>query len=251
MREEAIHTAMAEREVDGTRTHRSIEESSLNQGTRTGDKETSSQDLHHNPKSYDFTILDARNQQATVASSFGESPQLRHQNHSSEEVIRMESNTGEYNIGRGGHATKTSSTFLGGITGKENFGYSTRISVTNFINLQQGKDTQVFAPKKINIGKGHDTGMAPIDTSRTNVIHANKSHLNSGTEYRRNENDQLTWIAKEHGKSNDPTKQNSGNTVNANIRVDQQQAYQSNFPRISSNFDRQALKPNNNTTRND
>ncbi|KAH0664056.1 hypothetical protein KY284_028987 [Solanum tuberosum] len=197
---------MVETELDGTRTNRCMEKSRLNEGTRTGDKESPSQDLHHSPKSYDFTVRDARNQQETTARSFGESPQLHHQNRSIEEVIRTESDTGEYNTRRGGHATETSSTFHGGISDKENSSDSTRIPVTNFKNLQQGEDTQ-----------GNDTGMAPIDTSRTNVVHANKSHLNSGIEHRRNENDQLTWVAKEQGKSNDPTKQNSGNTVKISL----------------------------------
>ncbi|KAH0730257.1 hypothetical protein KY289_001445 [Solanum tuberosum] len=75
------------------------------------------------------------------------------------------------------------------------------------------------------------------------MSNSSRNKLNSDPEHLRNENDQhQTWVPKEHGKSI---------TINSNIRADQQQVYQDNFPRISSNFDKQAPKTNTNNVRSD
>uniref|UniRef100_M1DF29 Uncharacterized protein n=1 Tax=Solanum tuberosum TaxID=4113 RepID=M1DF29_SOLTU len=67
VREEAIHTAMAERKLDGTRTNVHMEDSNQIQGKRIGDKESLSQDLHAGEKSQDFTVPSARNPPVTTA----------------------------------------------------------------------------------------------------------------------------------------------------------------------------------------
>uniref|UniRef100_M1E0W5 LINE-type retrotransposon LIb DNA, complete sequence, Insertion at the S14 site n=1 Tax=Solanum tuberosum TaxID=4113 RepID=M1E0W5_SOLTU len=56
------------------------------------------------------------------------------------------------------------------------------------------------------------------------------------------------WVAKEQEHPN-AIRQGQGNQGRAYNRTDQQQDYQSNFPRISSNFDRQEPKSNTNIAR--
>ncbi|WMV30115.1 hypothetical protein MTR67_023500 [Solanum verrucosum] len=67
VREEAIHTAMAGKELDGSSTNIYMEESQSIGGTKTGVPE--SQDIQDRQKSLDFTVPFARNVQATEASS--------------------------------------------------------------------------------------------------------------------------------------------------------------------------------------
>jgi len=142
VREEAIHTAMAGKELDGTRTNIYMEESRSIGGTKTGVPE--SQDIQDSQKSLDFTIPFARNVQATEARSVGESPQIRHQNRTTGEVIRDKSDTGDCFHGRGGSITGNSSTFHGEITGRAP-GDFTETPVKNFPNLKQAEELQLLA----------------------------------------------------------------------------------------------------------
>ncbi|KAG5576485.1 hypothetical protein H5410_056619 [Solanum commersonii] len=189
---------------------------------------------------------------------------MPHQNRSTTKVIRDMSDIGDCNTGRDGQNIEATSTFHGGIASS---GDSTRISAKNFENLQYEYDMRVLPETQIQhrernqhvqeLGQsstshmdkqlikkqGKDTSIFYIDKSHTIVITAIQAPLNFGTEHRRNENDQMKiCVAKEQGK---------GNTIKANIRADQQQVYHDNFPRISSNFDKQVPKANTNNVRSD
>ncbi|KAH0740536.1 hypothetical protein KY290_033579 [Solanum tuberosum] len=137
VREEAIHTAMAGKELDGTRTNIYMEESRSIGGTK-------SEDIQDSQKSLDFTVPFARNVQATEARSVGESPQIRHQNRTTGEVIRDESDTGDCSHGRGGSIIGNSSTFHGEIAGRAP-GDFTETPVKNFPNLKQAEELQLLA----------------------------------------------------------------------------------------------------------
>ncbi|KAG5606115.1 hypothetical protein H5410_027607 [Solanum commersonii] len=221
---EAIHIAMVERDQ--------------NRGKGTGEKDSQSHDIHNSQKSHDFIILVERNPQARRRGIL---------------VIRDKSDIGDCTTGRGGHHIEASSTFNGGIAGS---GDSAEILVKNFENFQYEEERRVYSQTQIQhregkqhvqeLGKsstshmdeklikkqGKDTNIIHIDKSCSTVIPAIQAHLNSGTEQCRNENDQMkTWVSKAQGK---------GNTV-----------YQDNYPRISSNFDKQVPKSNTNNVRSD
>ncbi|WMV41202.1 hypothetical protein MTR67_034587 [Solanum verrucosum] len=96
VREEAIHTALAEKELDGTR----------NNDDNTGDLS-----------------------------------QRRHQNRRPDEALQTEFATGDYNPGRGGHLTKVSSAFHGGIIEGDN----PTTPTMNIGNLPHDEDMQFLA----------------------------------------------------------------------------------------------------------
>ncbi|KAH0672722.1 hypothetical protein KY290_024950 [Solanum tuberosum] len=97
--------------------------------------------------------------------------------------------------------------------------------------------------------QGKDTGKLPTDKSLTNVIPAYNVSENSGKKFHRNELDQSkVWVNKEQGNPKD-LRQIHGKQNKDDTRMDQQQVYHSNFPRISSNFDRQVPTSNVNIAR--
>lgn len=193
-----------------------------------------------------------------AARSSGESSQNHHQNRSTIEVIRDDSDIGCCNTGRGGHTIEASIIFHGGFA---DAGDSAGIPSKNFENQYEeemrvisqtqiqhregkqqvqdlGQSSTSHKDEQLTTKQGKDTGIIRIDKSRSTVIQA---HLNAGTD--RNENDQMKiWVAKDQGK---------GNTVKSNIRADQHQVYQENFPRISSNFDKKLPKANKNNGKSD
>ncbi|KAH0634835.1 hypothetical protein KY284_037621 [Solanum tuberosum] len=204
VREEATHSALAGKELDGTRTNIYMEESRSIGGTKTGVPK--SQDIQDSQKSLDFTIPFARNVQATEARSVGESPQIRHQNQTTGEVIRDEYDTGDCSNGRGGSIIGNSSTFHGEIAGRAP-GDFTETPVKNFPNLKQAAELQLLAKTQNQYREGkkqsRDTGI-PNDKSHNTAIPI--ASLNPGNELNQKENDQRkVWIAKEHGKVNDST----------------------------------------------
>uniref|UniRef100_M1DMX7 Uncharacterized protein n=1 Tax=Solanum tuberosum TaxID=4113 RepID=M1DMX7_SOLTU len=117
VREEAIHTALEEKELDGTRIIFSTMDLSQIHGTRAGDKESPSQELHNSKKTQYFTIPSVINPWATTMMNTGESSQRRNHNRRPDEVIQTEFATGNYTPGHGGHLSKVSSAFHGGIIG--------------------------------------------------------------------------------------------------------------------------------------
>uniref|UniRef100_M1DQZ8 Bifunctional endo-1,4-beta-xylanase xylA n=1 Tax=Solanum tuberosum TaxID=4113 RepID=M1DQZ8_SOLTU len=187
VREEAIQTAMAERELDGTRTNVHMKDSSQIQGKRTGDKESLSQDRQAGKKSHDFTVPYERKPSAMTARNVSESPQMRHQS-------RGEMDTGVCSPSRGGNTTEVSSTFHGEIAGYETSGDSAGTSAKNFDHLQQDEEIYDLAHPQFHqregkqqiheLGQasipclddhttkkqGRDSGMIPIDNSPDNVI---------------------------------------------------------------------------------
>ncbi|KAH0639205.1 hypothetical protein KY285_035791 [Solanum tuberosum] len=234
VREEAIHTAMTERELDGTHTHISMEDSCQIQGKGAGEKDSQFQDRHNNP--HNFTVPVERNTQAMVT---GDSSQRRHQNRSNIDVIRDDSVIGDCNMGRGGHNVEAASSSQGGMVGA---GDSARIPATNLGNLQNKEEMEIqhregkhhaqalgqsstsHMDEQLIKNQSKNTGIPHIDKSHTHVIPASQIHVNAGNEQRRKENEQI-WVAKEQKKN-------------------QQHVYQENFPRISSNFDKSVQKVN-------
>ncbi|KAH0675947.1 hypothetical protein KY285_023748 [Solanum tuberosum] len=229
VREEAIHTAMAERELDGTRTNVSIGDSSQIHSTRTSEKISQSYELQDAQKLYEFPIPIMRNQQVTVAR--------------------------DGNTGHGVRPTEVSSSFHGGTSGREASGDSTEILATNSGNLISKKEmhhvTQQHNPHRegkqpvqdlgqsstsnvddFNQKKDNESGKPPIDNARPNVTPV---YNVSTTVFHKIANDQSkAWVAKEQGN----LKPVHGNQSKVDNRTNQQQDYNSNFPRISSNFDR-------------
>ncbi|KAH0635134.1 hypothetical protein KY284_037920 [Solanum tuberosum] len=238
VREEAIQTAMAERELDGTRTNVHMKDSSQIQGKRTGDKESLSQDRQAGKKSHDFTVPYERKPSAMTARNVSESPQMRHQS-------RGEMDTGVCSPSRGGNTTEVSSKFHGEIAGYETSGDSAGTSAKNFDHLQQDEEIYDLAHPQFHQREGkqqiHELGQASIPCLDDHTT--KKQGRDSGMIPIDNSPDN---VAKELGKFNDPNapRQVQGNQAKENSRTDQQQAYQSNFPRISSNFDRQGPKSN-------
>ncbi|KAH0781472.1 hypothetical protein KY290_001070 [Solanum tuberosum] len=238
---------MAERVFDGTRINNPMEDASQIRGKGLGEK---------TPSLKMFII-------ATEARNSGESSQNCHQNRSTAEEIHTDSAIGSGNIGREGHNIAALSTFHGGIAGS---GDSTGIPSKNFENFQYLEEIRGLSQTQTQHREGkqpvQDLGQSStplmdeqfikkqgMDTSiihnnsRLNVLPANQTQLNSDSEHLRNENDQQqTWVPKEQGKNI---------TINSNIRANQQQVYQDNFPRISRNFDKQAPKTNTNHVRRD
>ncbi|KAH0765331.1 hypothetical protein KY285_001202 [Solanum tuberosum] len=107
VREEAIHTAMAERVFDGTRINNPMEDASQIRGKGLGGK-------------------DSQRRRRGISVN-------RHQNRSTAEEIHADSAIGSGNIGREGHNIATSSTFHGGIAGS---GDSVGIPSKNFKKFQ-------------------------------------------------------------------------------------------------------------------
>ncbi|KAH0746223.1 hypothetical protein KY285_007880 [Solanum tuberosum] len=185
VREEAIHTAMAERELDGTRMNVSMGDSSQIHGTRTSEKISQSHELQDAQKSYEFPIPIARNQQ-------------------------------------GGHFTEVSSSFHGGNIGREALGDSTGLSAKNSGNLVSTEEmhlvTQQQNPHRegkqhvqdlgqsrtsnvddFNKKKGNESSKPLIDNAHPNV---NPAYNVSATEFHKIVNDQSkAWVAKEQGNS--------------------------------------------------
>uniref|UniRef100_M1E172 Retrotransposon protein, unclassified n=1 Tax=Solanum tuberosum TaxID=4113 RepID=M1E172_SOLTU len=185
-----VHTALAEQELDITRTN------------------ISKEDLR---QFHDTRIP------ATTAENVRESSQKCHQNRSVYEVIRAELVTGVCTTGRGGHPTEVSGKFHGGITDSDNSGESTGVLVNlpqkeDMQSLSQTQNTHMAGKEKVQeLGQssssnldvfvkkqGKDTGTIPIDNSRSSVIPA----YNSDTELHRTENHpSKVWVAKEHDHS--------------------------------------------------
>ncbi|KAH0689099.1 hypothetical protein KY289_016457 [Solanum tuberosum] len=255
-REEAIHTALAEQELDETCTNVSMEDLRQFHDTRIPAQQETQ-------KSHDFSVPSVRNLQATVAENVGKSSQKRHQNRSIDEVIQTELAIGVCTTGRGGHPTDVLGNFHGEITGSDNSGESTGVQVNlaqkeDMQSLSQTQNTHRAGKEKVQelgqsssshldvfVKKQGDTGTIPIDNSRSCVIPA----YNSDTELHRTENHpSKVWVAKEQDH---PTaiRQGQSNQGKDYTRTDQQQDYHSNFPRISSNFDRQVPKSNVNIAR--
>ncbi|KAH0652856.1 hypothetical protein KY289_030534 [Solanum tuberosum] len=211
VREEAIHTAMEENELDGT----------------------------HGQKSSEFPIPISRNQPVTEARSVSESPQRRPQDCNIQEVIRPEFAIGDRNTDRAGHPTEVSSSFHGGNVGREASGDSTGIPATDSGKLFSVDERRTSNVEDFNKKQGKESGKPSIDNSRPTVIPA---YNVSANDFHRIENDpSKAWVAKEQGNSNG-LRPVHGTQTRATNRTDQQQDYHSNFPRISSNFDRQVPK---------
>uniref|UniRef100_M1DPD2 Dentin sialophosphoprotein n=1 Tax=Solanum tuberosum TaxID=4113 RepID=M1DPD2_SOLTU len=154
-----------------------------------------------------------------AARSSGESSQNHHQNRSTIEVIRDDSDIGGCNTGRGGRTIEASSIFHGGLAGS---GDSAGIPSKNFENQYEeemrvisqtqiqhregkqqvqdlGQSSTSRKDEQLTTKQGKDTGIIRIDKSRSTVIHAHQAHLNAGID--RNENDQMKiWVAKDQGK---------------------------------------------------
>ncbi|KAH0672716.1 hypothetical protein KY284_023803 [Solanum tuberosum] len=202
---------MAEKELDGTHTNIYMEESRSIGSTKTGIPE--SQDIQDSQKSLAFTIPFARNVQAAEARSVGESPQIYHQNRTTGEVIRDESDTGDCSHGRGGSITGNTSTFHGEIVGRAP-GDFTETPVKNFPNLKQAEELQLLA-KTQNQHREGKNGFKNLATLSF-----------------------LIWMIKT-SRIRVQVNQITGNT-----KADPQQAYQ-------SNFDKQVPTANTNNARSD
>uniref|UniRef100_M1DC27 Bifunctional endo-1,4-beta-xylanase xylA n=1 Tax=Solanum tuberosum TaxID=4113 RepID=M1DC27_SOLTU len=204
-REEAIHTALAEQELDETCTNVSMEDLRQFHDTRIPAQQETQ-------KSHDFSVPSVRNLQATVAENVGKSSQKRHQNRSIDEVIQTELAIGVCTTGRGGHPTDVLGNFHGEITGSDNSGESTGVQVNlaqkeDMQSLSQTQNTHRAGKEKVQelgqsssshldvfVKKQGDTGTIPIDNSRSCVIPA----YNSDTELHRTENHpSKVWVAKE------------------------------------------------------
>ncbi|KAH0781691.1 hypothetical protein KY290_001289 [Solanum tuberosum] len=207
VREEAIHTAMAERVFDGTRINNPMEDASQIRGKGLGGK-------------------DSQRRRRGISVN-------RHQNRSTAEEIHADSAIGSGNIGREGHNIATSSTFHGGIAGS---GDSVGIPSKNFKKFQYVEEirglsqTQTQCRERKQSVQDLGQSSTPLideqfikkqgmdisiihNNSRLNVLPANQTQLNSDPEHLRNENDQQqTWVPKEQGKNI---------TINSNIRADQ------------------------------
>uniref|UniRef100_M1DGL1 Uncharacterized protein n=1 Tax=Solanum tuberosum TaxID=4113 RepID=M1DGL1_SOLTU len=174
-----------------------------------------------------------------AARSSGESSQNHHQNRSTIEVIRDDSDIGCCNTGRGGHTIEASSIFHGGFAGagdsagipSKNFEnqYEEEMRVISQTQIQHregkqqvqdlGQSSTSHKDEQLTTKQGKDTGIICIDKSHSTVIHAHQAHLNAGTD--RNENDQMKiWVAKDQGKDTgkqmeepDDEQVNKGNKV--------------------------------------
>uniref|UniRef100_M1DH65 Uncharacterized protein n=1 Tax=Solanum tuberosum TaxID=4113 RepID=M1DH65_SOLTU len=224
VREEAIHTTMAEKELDGTRINFSMVDLHQMHDTRTVHKESLSQELPNSPKLQDFPS--AINPQATATINTGESSQRCHQNLRPDAALRPEFATGDYNPGRGGHLAEVSSAFHGRIFGGDNSDVPTTPAI-NIGNFPHDEDMQFLAqtqhPHKEgkqqaqDLGQssssdmedsikkqGKDIGKLSTDKSLPPVFPASNVSENSGKDFYRSEHGQSkVWVPKEQGNPND------------------------------------------------
>uniref|UniRef100_M1DHM2 Uncharacterized protein n=1 Tax=Solanum tuberosum TaxID=4113 RepID=M1DHM2_SOLTU len=132
VREEAIHTAIAERELDGNRTNISMAQSSQISGETKGEDNSTSQELRNSKKSQVSTIPSMRNPLAAPATVAGESPHLRHEIRSPLEGNRAKFFTGDYSPVQGEHLLENLSNFDGGSDGGACSGESAGASAKKF-----------------------------------------------------------------------------------------------------------------------
>ncbi|KAL3375810.1 hypothetical protein AABB24_002667 [Solanum stoloniferum] len=212
VREKAIHTAM-ERELDGTRTHISMEDSCQIQGKGAGEKDSQFPGRYNSQNPHDFTVPVERNTQAKETAY---SSQRRHQNRSNIEVFCDDSDIRDCHNGRGGHNIKASSSSQGGVVGAGDYA---RIPVMNLENIQYEEEIEIQHREGIqhvqDLGQSStshmdeqliknqikNTSIHHTDKSHTHVIPTSQVPVNSGNEQRRKENEQI-WVAKEQRKSN-------------------------------------------------
>ncbi|KAG5567975.1 hypothetical protein H5410_065011, partial [Solanum commersonii] len=216
VREEAIHTDMAEKELDGTRTYVPRGDSSQIRGTRANEMISQSHEVQDGQKSSESHILFSRTQSVTAARSVGESPQRRSQDCNIQEVIQPEYAIGDCNTGQ------VSSSFHGGNIRRESSGNSTGILATDSGKLVSADELRLLIQQKNPHREGkqpvQDLGQSSnsnvedfnkkqskescnpsIDNSRPNVIPA---YIVSTNEFHRIENDpSKAWVAKEQGNS--------------------------------------------------
>ncbi|KAH0716599.1 hypothetical protein KY290_015744 [Solanum tuberosum] len=230
-----------------------MEDSCQIQGKWAGEKDSQFPGRYNSQNPHDFTVPVERNTQAKETS---DSSQRRHQNQSNIEVFRDDSDIMDCHNGRGGHNIEASISSQGGVVGAGDYA---RIPVMNLENIQYEEEIEIQHREGIqhvqDLGQSStsqmDEQLIKNQSKNTSIHHTDKSHtpvipasqvpINSGNEQRRKENEQI-WVAKEQRKSN---------MVKASFRTDQQQVYQENFPRISSNFDKSVQKVNANNVRND
>uniref|UniRef100_M1DTX0 Bifunctional endo-1,4-beta-xylanase xylA n=1 Tax=Solanum tuberosum TaxID=4113 RepID=M1DTX0_SOLTU len=211
-----------------------MEDSCQIPGKGAGEKDSQFQDRHNNP--HNFTVPVEQNTQAMVT---GDSSQRRLQNRSNIEVIRDDYVIGDCNMGHGGHNVEAASSSQGGMVGA---GDSARIPATNLGNLQNEEEMEIqhregkhhvqalrqsrtsHMDEQLIKNQSKNTSIPHIDKSHTPVISASQIHVTASNEQRRKENEQI-WVAKKQKKN-------------------QQQVYQENFPRISTNFDKSVHKVN-------
>ncbi|KAH0695800.1 hypothetical protein KY289_013282 [Solanum tuberosum] len=222
VREEAIHTAMAEKELDRTRTNVYMGDSSQIRDTRANENISQSHAVQDGQKSSEIPIPISLNQPVTAARLVGESPQRRAQDCNIQEVIRPEFAIEDCNTDRGGHPIEVSSSFQGGNIRNEASGHSTGILATDSGKLGSAEELRLFAQQKnphregkqliqdlgqsstsnvedFNKKQGKESGKPFIDNARPTVTPASNVPVN---ELRRIENDpSKAWVAKEQGNS--------------------------------------------------